>query len=295
MFSPSACTRGCAPAPPVPITRARGALPMIPGIDAVGRRPDGKRIYFVADDARLGHDGRQGPRRSAARDRSPRRRRCRNGRRHDEPSHVRLGGPAPPRPDPTRPERPRTRSHRQRRNDGRPGRQAGSVPDAWSAPAATSSGLAHSPSSAPTAVVQLTDDAEARAMRSPTAAAEVDIVIDYLWGKPAQQAMMALLTARSDRSRVLSWIQIGAIAGPDDRAALGRPALRKPPPPRQRPRSRLDPGVPRRTALPRRSDPRGCARAKGKPEGARGRQNNLGRHRRARRAHRAHTLSAMPA
>src|SRR6202046_5228902 len=27
-----------------------GKLPMIPGIDAVGRRPDGTRIYFVADD-----------------------------------------------------------------------------------------------------------------------------------------------------------------------------------------------------------------------------------------------------
>ncbi len=31
-----------------------GTLPMIPGIDAVGRRPDGKRIYFVADDAHFG-------------------------------------------------------------------------------------------------------------------------------------------------------------------------------------------------------------------------------------------------
>ena len=30
------------------------ALPMIPGIDAVARRPDGKRIYFVADDAQFG-------------------------------------------------------------------------------------------------------------------------------------------------------------------------------------------------------------------------------------------------
>jgi hypothetical protein len=27
-----------------------GTLPMIPGIDGVGQRPDGKRIYFVADD-----------------------------------------------------------------------------------------------------------------------------------------------------------------------------------------------------------------------------------------------------
>ena len=31
-----------------------GTLPMIPGIDAVGRRPDGKLIYFVAGDDALG-------------------------------------------------------------------------------------------------------------------------------------------------------------------------------------------------------------------------------------------------
>ena len=39
-------------------------------------------------------------------------------------------------------------------------------------------------------------------------------MIDYLWGQPAQQAIIALLTARTDRSRALDWIQIGAIAGP---------------------------------------------------------------------------------
>jgi NADPH:quinone reductase-like Zn-dependent oxidoreductase len=63
-------------------------------------------------------------------------------------------------------------------------------------------------------VVQLTDDADAPGKALADAGADVDIVIDYLWGKPAQHAMMALLTARSDRSRQLNWIQIGAIAGP---------------------------------------------------------------------------------
>ena len=53
-----------------------------------------------------------------------------------------------------------------------------------------------------------------RRERSAAAAAEVDIVIDYLWGQPAQRAIMALLTGRSDRSRAMNWIQIGAIAGP---------------------------------------------------------------------------------
>ena len=46
------------------------------------------------------------------------------------------------------------------------------------------------------------------------AAAEVDIVIDYLWGEPAAIDHHALLTARADRSRAMDWIQIGAMAGP---------------------------------------------------------------------------------
>jgi NADPH:quinone reductase-like Zn-dependent oxidoreductase len=63
-------------------------------------------------------------------------------------------------------------------------------------------------------IVQLIEDPDASAAALARAAAEVDIVIDYLWGKPAEQAIMALLTARSDRGRALNWIQIGAMAGP---------------------------------------------------------------------------------
>jgi NADPH:quinone reductase-like Zn-dependent oxidoreductase len=55
-------------------------------------------------------------------------------------------------------------------------------------------------------------DATAAALGA--AAGEVDIVLDYVWGKPAEQAIVALLRARSDRSRALNWIQIGAVAGP---------------------------------------------------------------------------------
>lgn len=46
-------------------------------------------------------------------------------------------------------------------------------------------------------------------------AAEVNVVIDYVWGQPAARAMTGLLTARRDRSRPLTWIQIGSVAGPD--------------------------------------------------------------------------------
>lgn len=45
-------------------------------------------------------------------------------------------------------------------------------------------------------------------------AAEVDVVIDYVWGEPSARAMVDLLTARRDRSASLTWIQIGSVAGP---------------------------------------------------------------------------------
>lgn len=44
-------------------------------------------------------------------------------------------------------------------------------------------------------------------------AADVDVVIDYLWGEPAAAAMTGLITARPDRGRQITWIQIGSIAG----------------------------------------------------------------------------------
>jgi NADPH:quinone reductase-like Zn-dependent oxidoreductase len=46
-----------------------------------------------------------------------------------------------------------------------------------------------------------------------TAAAEVDVVLDYVWGPPAARAMADMLTAREDRSRQLTWIEIGSVGG----------------------------------------------------------------------------------
>ena len=63
-------------------------------------------------------------------------------------------------------------------------------------------------------VVQLTDEPDETAAALAETAANVDLVLDYLWGAPARIAMMALLKERTDRSRELNWIQIGAIAGP---------------------------------------------------------------------------------
>jgi NADPH:quinone reductase-like Zn-dependent oxidoreductase len=74
--------------------------------------------------------------------------------------------------------------------------------------------LAELPALGADEVVQLVDDPDVTAERLGRVAAGVDIVIDYLWAKPAAGAIMALISARSDRSRALDWIQIGAMAGP---------------------------------------------------------------------------------
>jgi NADPH:quinone reductase-like Zn-dependent oxidoreductase len=55
-------------------------------------------------------------------------------------------------------------------------------------------------------------------------AADVDVVIDYLWGPVAVDAMTAIATNRVDDARPLTWIEIGSVAGPT--AAIPSAALR---------------------------------------------------------------------
>jgi len=55
-------------------------------------------------------------------------------------------------------------------------------------------------------------------------AADVDVVLDYVWGEPAAAGMVAILTARTDRRAPLTWVQIGSMAGPT--APVPSPALR---------------------------------------------------------------------
>ena len=62
------------------------------------------------------------------------------------------------------------------------------------------------------------------AHRLGRAASEVDVVIDYLWGEPTAAAMVAVVTDRADRGQPLTWIEIGSVAGPT--AAIPSAALR---------------------------------------------------------------------
>ena len=59
-------------------------------------------------------------------------------------------------------------------------------------------------------------------------AADVDVVIDYVWGRPTGAAMTDIVTNRGDRGRPLTWLEIGAVAGPEaavPAAALAPPRL----------------------------------------------------------------------
>jgi NADPH:quinone reductase-like Zn-dependent oxidoreductase len=60
-------------------------------------------------------------------------------------------------------------------------------------------------------VVDLTGDADHLA----EAGKDVDVVLDYLWGEPAAAALRAIVPARTDDAQALTWVQIGSVAGPD--------------------------------------------------------------------------------
>ncbi|WP_372666346.1 quinone oxidoreductase family protein [Amycolatopsis kentuckyensis] len=45
-------------------------------------------------------------------------------------------------------------------------------------------------------------------------AADVDVVLDYVWGPPTTEALRTIVTERADRGRPLTWVEIGSVAGP---------------------------------------------------------------------------------
>jgi NADPH:quinone reductase-like Zn-dependent oxidoreductase len=190
-----------------------GELPMIPGIDGVARLPDGNRVYFVAADELAGPMAEQ------------------------TVIDLRRSVPLPARADVEKvaaamnPAMSSWVALRRRvpieagqsvlvlGATGNAGTMAVQVARRLGAGRVVGAGRDADRLNALTRVganeiVQLTEDAEHTATALAAAAAEVDIVLDYVWGDPAERAMMALLTARSDRSRALNWIQIGAMAGP---------------------------------------------------------------------------------
>lgn len=191
-----------------------GSLPLIPGIDAVGRTPEGDLLYFVAPDTALGTMAEQ-----AVVDR----RRAITLPAGIDPAAVAAAM------------NPGMSSWvaLRRRVGFRPGGSvlvlgatgnAGqlAVQIARHLGAARVIGAGRDPRRlellthlGADEVVPLVGDEDEVAERLGRAAADVDVVLDYLWGRSTQQAMPALLTARADRSKALTWVQIGSMAGQD--------------------------------------------------------------------------------
>ena len=199
-----------------------GDLPLVPGIDGVGRAPDGTLRYFVLPDTKMGAMAEQtviDQRRSVtlpddadsvlvAAAMNPMmsswialRRRI-----HFEPGQTVLVLGA----------------------TGSSGRMAVQVAKRLGASHVIGAGrdperLAALTELGADATVRL-DDAPGSASDLAEAASDVDIVIDYLWGPPTAGAMAAIVVNCSDPGKPLTWIEIGSVAG--GAAAIPSAALR---------------------------------------------------------------------
>jgi|HubBroStandDraft_1064217.scaffolds.fasta_scaffold01815_5 NADPH:quinone reductase-like Zn-dependent oxidoreductase len=190
-----------------------GTLPMIPGIDGVGRLPDGQRVYFATPDDAWGSMADQAVvdrRKSVPLPENVDVTKIAAAMNPAMSAWVALRRRVPLRPG---------QSVLVLGATGNAGGMAVQVAKHLGAARVVGAGrnperLAELRTIGADEVVALADDQEVTAQRLAAAAAEVDIVIDYLWGQPAATAIMALLKARADRSRALDWIQIGALAGP---------------------------------------------------------------------------------
>jgi len=190
-----------------------GILPMIPGVDGVGRLKDGRRVYFVADDELSGPMAEKTVidiRRTVALPEGVNAELIAAAMNPAMSAWVALRRRVPIEPG---------QSVLVLGATGNAGTMAVQVAKRLGAGRVVGAGRNAARLNAlidlgADEVVQLTDDTEATAAALAEAAADVDIVVDYVWGVPAEKAMVALLTTRADRSQEMNWIQIGAMAGP---------------------------------------------------------------------------------
>lgn len=189
-----------------------GALPLIPGVDGVGRRADGALVYFAVDDTRHGTMATKAvidPRRTIA--------------LPDGADAVRIAAAMNPAMSSWVALRRRVAwtpgaSVLVLGATGNAGAMAVQVAKLLGAGEVVAAGrdrgrLALVGESGADRTIAL-DDASADA-ELVAVARDVDVVLDYLWGVPTERAIMAVLTARTDRSRPLDWVEIGSVAGPD--------------------------------------------------------------------------------
>jgi NADPH:quinone reductase-like Zn-dependent oxidoreductase len=198
-------------------------LPLIPGVDGVGRDPDGRLRYFVLPDTTRGSMSEQT---------------VIDGRRSivlpEGTDPVAVAAAMNPAMSSWVALRQRI-SFEAGQNvlvlaaTGNAGQMAVQIAKLFGAGKIIAAGrgaerLAELPALGATETVLLEGDPADVAERIGRAASDVDVVIDYLWGEPTAAFMAAVVTHRADDSRPLSWIEIGSVAGPT--ASIPSAALR---------------------------------------------------------------------
>ncbi len=188
------------------------ALPLIPGIDGVGRSADGRLLYFVAFDGAFGT--------MAERTVIDRRRAVELPGDADVPAIAAAMNPGMSSWLALR----RRISFRAGQRvlvlgaTGNAGRMAVQIAKFLGAAHVVAAGrdperLAGLTGLGADETVSLSGEPEQIARALAAAGADIDVVIDYLWGSVAELAIPALVRGRAERSRPLSWIEIGSMAG----------------------------------------------------------------------------------
>ena len=200
-----------------------GGLPLVPGIDGVGRGADGLLRYFILPDTTMGAMAEQtviDTRRSIV--------------LPDDSDPIPVAAAMNPAMSSWVALRRRVQFQAGHNvlvlgATGNAGQMAVQIANLFGADQIIAAGrgadrLAGLPALGATGTVLLQGDADTVAQRLGRAATDVDVVIDYLWGQPTAAAMAAVVTDRADRSKPLTWIEIGSVAGPT--ASVPSAALR---------------------------------------------------------------------
>jgi NADPH:quinone reductase-like Zn-dependent oxidoreductase len=189
-----------------------GVLPLIPGIDGVGRSEDGELLYFVAFDGAFGT--------IAERTVIDRRRAAVLADDADVPAIAAAMNPAMSSWMALRKRIPFEAGQKVLvlGATGSAGRMAVQIAKflgaGWVAAAGRNAErLSKLASLGADEVVSLTGEPDQVARALGAAGADVDVVIDYLWGSATEMAIPALVKARAEPSKPLWWIQIGSMAG----------------------------------------------------------------------------------
>lgn len=200
-----------------------GTLPMVPGVDGVGRDAEGRLRYFVLDEPVLGAMAERtviDTRRSIV--------------LPDEVDPVQMAAAVNPVMSSWLALKQRAAFQPGQSvlilgATGSAGRMAVQVARHFGARRIVVAGrdaerLALAAGAGAQASVSLLGDDAAIADALAREAADIDVVLDYVWGPLTALAMTAIVTARPDRGAQLTWVQIGAVGGAT--AAIPAAALR---------------------------------------------------------------------